>query len=307
MKIEAHSLENSWIGAAWKVAAFACYAGLNGIARYLSGGNNQFIQPLPVYEIVFFQDLFAFVMVLPWFFQTMLQWRFQHLPLHITRGILSGVAVIGWYFALFYLPLADAVAMSVVGPMLGVLIAKTVLKEKIKTLRLSLIILSFTLALIMMNTWSVLQTHQQNYKGLFFVLFSALCFALAKITTRMLAQRGTQAKCLTFTLLLFILPVSFIPALASWVPISGIHIGWLMLAGLLTVASIYCVSQALIYAEVTFLAPFDLSRFVFNAIVGYFAFTELPTMWALIAMALVFALVALQLKKHRASMMLFKN
>lgn len=295
-----HSNQNAWLGAAWKVAAFACYAGLNGIARYLSGGHAHFLEPLPVYEIVFFQDLFALFLILPWFFKEFNQFKKSDLSIHLLRGLFSGVAVISWYFALFYLPLADAVAISVVGPVLGVMFARIFLRERLNILRFLVIGVTFGIAFYAMQTWSVIYQQQDNYYGLLLVLFSAFCFAMAKITTRALAKRGTNAKWLTISLLFFILPVSLIPALVNWTPVSAHHFGWLMLAGALTVSAIYCVSQALVYAEITFLAPFDISRFIFNSIVGYFAFTELPTAWALVTISLMFCLVAWQLKRARS-------
>lgn len=292
---------HAWMGAAWKIAAFACYAGLDGVARYLSGGVVSDIPALPVYEIVFFQDLIAFLILLPWYFKSAAAWRLKHIPIHILRGVFSGVAVITWYFALFYLPLSDAVALSIVGPIMGVLIANWVLKEKLNIVRIALISVSFIATLFIMQTVEVLKANQANSLGVLFVLISAFCFAVAKITTRLLAQRGCGARMLTLSLLLFIIPVSLIPALSQWTPISVDHLGWLSLAGLLTVLAIYCVSKALVFAEITFLAPFDICRFLFNSIVGYLAFTELPKLWALSTMMVFFALIAWNIKKSAST------
>lgn len=299
-RIRDQKSHHAWMGAAWKIAAFACYAGLDGVARYLSGGVSSDIPALPVYEIVFFQDLIAFMILLPWYFKSAASWRLTHLPIHLLRGVFSGVAVITWYFALFYLPLSDAVALSIIGPVMGVLIANWILKEKLNVIRIALISTSFIATLFIMQTLEVLKANQANRLGILFVLISAFCFAVAKISTRMLAQRGCGARMLTLSLLLFIIPVSLIPALSQWTPVSMVHLGWLSLAGLLTVFAIYCVSKALVFAEITFLAPFDICRFLFNTIVGYLAFTELPKLWALSAMMVVFALIAWNIKRSES-------
>lgn len=290
----------SWIGAAWKVAAFACYAGLDGLARYLSGGAVTQLQPLPVCEIVFFQDVIAFLILIPWYLKVKSLVKISQLPIHLMRGLFSGLAVITWYFALFYLPLGDAVAISVIGPVIGVMLANFFLKEKLNFIRLLVIGCSFFAALYFMRTWEIIHDNQTSLLGTLFVVISAVLFALAKITTRVLAKQGCSARLLTLSLLLFIIPVSLVPALAEWVPVTLAHLGWLTLAGLLTVGAIVCVSKALVYAEITFLAPFDICRYLFNIIVGYFAFTEIPTLWALCAVSLMFFALAWQMRRSLA-------
>lgn len=276
--------QRPWVGAVWKLVAFTCYAALNSLARYLSGGAGvESTSPIPVSMIIFFQDLFALLVVSPWLIK---QCRSMQKPrfigLHLFRVIVSAVAVIAWYFALFFLPQADAVALSVVGPMLGVIGAHWYLKEKLSGLRLFMISLTFFGACYFVQPFSALSSQQNDLYGLSFVLISAVAFALAKIATRKLASLGESRQLLTAYLLVLIVPVTFIPALFVWQWPQAIDQWlWLIFAGVLTAAALYSVSSALAYAEVSFLAPFDLFRFVINAAVGYLAFMELPAAWAL--------------------------
>jgi drug/metabolite transporter (DMT)-like permease len=90
---------------------------------------------------------------------------------------------------------------------------------------------------------------------------------------------GETPQTLTYYLFIFIVPMSFVPALIYWVPPDMMHWPWIILAGVLTAMAIYCVSSALAYAEVSFLAPFDICQYILNAIVGYVAFMELPPSW----------------------------
>ncbi|HKY69886.1 MAG TPA: DMT family transporter [Gammaproteobacteria bacterium] len=280
----------AWMGAGWKIIAFACYAVLNAIARYLSGGSlPDRILPMPVSMIVFFQDLGALLILLPWVLrQVGLRKRPQHIRLHFLRILASASAIITWYFALAYLPLAEAVALSVIGPVFGVIGAKLFLREDINKFRLSCISFTFVLAGVTLGTYTIFLKNSGNILGLVFVLSSALLFALAKINTRQLALKGETAKTLTAYLLLFIVPMTFVPAFITWQTPTIAHLPWLALAGLLTAMAIYSVSTALSYAEVTFLAPFDFIHFILNIFVGYVAFTEIPAWWVV---ALVFLLM----------------
>ncbi|MBI2790738.1 MAG: DMT family transporter [Gammaproteobacteria bacterium] len=278
-----HSRDKSLLGASWKVAGFACYAGLNAIARYLSGGVDAALDKhLSVYEIVFFQDLFALLLLLPWMIRRgKMALVPNHFILHLLRVLTSAIAIISWYFALVFMPLAQAVALSIVGPMIGVIGAKWFLKEKFGWIRGSIIVLSLIGACILLHPGSVLLENKSNLKGLLFIGSAAFFFAMAKLVTRRLAQLGETAQTLTSYLFIFIVPVSFIPAMMHWVTPDWSHWPWLILAGGLTALAIYCVSSALVYAEVSFLAPFDICQFILNTIVGYVAFTELPAPWAI--------------------------
>jgi len=274
--------QSQWYGASWKIAAFACYAGLNAISRYLSGGaNTQLDSHLPVPVIVFWQDLFALLLLLPLILgQAKLALLPNHLPLHLFRVVASAVAIIAWYYTLRYMPLAQAVALSVIGPVLGVLGARWFLNERFGWKRGIIIALSLSGACFLVEPGSALLSNQSNTTGLICLVLASIFFAMAKLATRRLAQLGETAQSLTAYLFIFIVPVSFIPAVTQWVVPLAVHWPWLCLAGLLTALAIYCVSNALVHAQVSFLAPFDICQFMMNAAIGYVAFMELPAPWA---------------------------
>lgn len=255
---------------------------MNGIARYLSGGaDTNLTEHLPVGVVVFSQDVIALCFLLPWIIKYRpARWIPSHLGLHIFRVITSAIGIIAWYFVLQYIPLAEAVALSVIGPLFGVIGAKWLLGERFGFIRAFIIISTLVGACILMQPAHALEANLSNQMGLVFLLISTLSFAMAKLATRRLAQWGETAMSLTSYLFLMIVPVSFLPAAMDWVTPSVVHLPWLVLAGGLTALAVYCVSNALVYAEVSFLAPFDICQFILNTIVGYVAFMEIPGPWA---------------------------
>lgn len=304
LAIKPQNTENHpWYGALWKIAAFACYAGLNGIARYLSGGADTALSThLPVGIVVFFQDLIALCILLPWILKYRPgSWIPKPFGLHLFRVITSAIGIIAWFFVLHYMPLGEAVALSVIGPVFGVIGAKWLLGEQLGALRASVIIMTLVGACLLLQPAHAFEANLNNQYGLIFLLISTLSFAMAKLATRSLAQKGETAMSLTTYLFLMIVPVSFVPAAMDWVTPSVVHLPWLALAGGLTALAVYCVSQALVHAEVSFLAPFDLSQFILNSIVGYVAFTELPAPWAfwLVSACVIMTLVARRFLRRR--------
>lgn len=274
--------QNQWYGASWKIAGFACYAGLNAISRYLSGGaNTELDSHLPVPVIVFWQDLFALILLLPWIIaRAKVALIPNHFPLHVFRVVASAIAIMAWYYTLRYMPLAQAVALSVIGPVLGVIGARWFLNERFGWKRGLIILLSLSGACFLVKPGSALLSNQSNTIGLLCLVLASSFFAMAKVATRRLAQHGETAQSLTAYLFIFIVPVSLVPAASQWLLPLAVHWPWLMLAGLLTALAIYCVSNALVHAEVSFLAPFDICQFMMNAAIGYLAFMELPAPWA---------------------------
>lgn len=289
-----------WLGASWKVAAFACYAGLNAIARYLSGGAQTGLEnALPVYVIVFFQDLFALLIILPWIIKHQNFIPKSNLALHLFRVVASACAIIAWYFALIHIPLAQAVTLSIIGPVIGVIGAKWFLKEKLGWLKVCVISLSLLLACLIIQPNSALLSNLTNTTGLLFIALASILFAIAKILTRKLATTGETARSLTFYLFIFIVPISLVPALTTWVTPELVHWPWLLLAGALTALAIFCVSQALVCAQISFLAPFDICQFFLNTLIGYVAFMELPEPWV-IWLIVTFIAFSLSLRRYHA-------
>ncbi|MGE3319361.1 MAG: DMT family transporter [Candidatus Berkiella sp.] len=274
---------NQWYGASWKIAGFACYAGLNAIARYLSGGaSTQLESPLPVPVIVFCQDWVALLLLLPFIVKrAQVSLRPAHLPLHLFRVICSAVAIIAWYYTLQFMPLAQAVALSIVGPLMGVFGARLFLQERFGWVRWAIILMSLSGACFVVKPGNAFISNKSNMTGLLCLITASLFFAMAKLATRRLAVLGESATALTSYLFIFIVPVSLIPALLHWITPEAFHWPWLLLAGVLTAMAIYCVSNALVHAQVSFLAPFDICQFIMNALIGYVAFMELPAPWSI--------------------------
>lgn len=163
------STDRPWLGASWKIAAFGCYAGLNAIAKYLTGNVQPTMPHVSVYVLVFFQDLFALLILLPWMLKRgKIAFIPDHIGLHLFRALTSAVAIIAWYFTLVHMALAEAVALSIIGPIAGILGAKWFLKEKLGALRGKIILFTLVGALILLRPEMAWSTNKSNVTGLFF-------------------------------------------------------------------------------------------------------------------------------------------
>ena len=216
-KITTNDYQTQWLGGLWKIAACACFACINGIVRYLSGGAETTIaDPLPIYIIVFWQNIFGTLFMGPWLAkQGSSAFKTSHVGLHLTRVVAAVIGICLFYLALAYMDIAQAIVLSFTGPVFTVLGAKLFLRETINLRRALAIGASFTGAFIILRPdLSLFGTQSQNL-SLFALLpmGSAIAIACAKLSTRKLATVGESPAALTTFLLLFMTPVSLIPAL----------------------------------------------------------------------------------------------
>jgi drug/metabolite transporter (DMT)-like permease len=273
-----------YIGVSWKLSEFACYAVINGLVHYLVAKSTT---PLPSNMVIFIQDAIALGLLCLFIGPEKVQPR-KHWHLHLLRGGVSVLGVVAWYQALKLLPIAEAVALGIVGPIVGMIGAAVFLKETVTAERFVAFGASLGMVWWLARPGSVFMQNQENLRGIAFVACSSLCFAIAKILTRRLANEGYTPQLLTRYLLWGMVPVTAVLAVINWQTPELSQWPFLCATGVLTALALYCLSASLYYAELSFLVSFDLIRFIFNVAVGYLAFTELPSLDALIIVGILF-------------------
>lgn len=293
-----------WQGALWKILSMGCFAMINGIVRYCAGGTESLsMDPLPVHVLVFFQNLFGTLCLLPWILhgtQRTSPFMVQaakpsrkesrlHLFLNLLR-VLSAVLGIGlWYFSLKYMPIAESTALGFTGPVFTVIGAWLLLHEKMDARRVMAIGLSFVGAFVIARPDIPLHAHHMGLAALL-PLGSAFALALSKLLTRRLVLLGYSPSYLAASLMLWMTPVSLPLALLEWQSPALQHWPWLMLMGFLAACSHVTFGKAYQLADVGFLAPFGFSKFMLGSFIGYCFFAEFPTAWSLwVGMAIIFS------------------
>ncbi len=287
-----------WEGGLWKIASCACFAVINGIVRYLTGGSSDPIaDPLSIYVIVLFQNIFGTLFMIPWLTKKGLGSLKTYQPaLHVIRVTAAVVGIGLWYLGLYYMPIAQAVALSFTGPMITVLGAKLLLNEELGWRRSLAMGLSFTGAFIILRPDAAIFGDTNQTLGIVALLplLAAVAFACSKLSTRKLGTMGESAQTMTIYLLLMMTPFSLVPALFTWVTPSLHHWPWLILLGGCAAGAHFCLSKSFTKAEITFVTPFGFSKIMLSAAVGYFAFAEFPNSWSMwLGAAVIFASVVI--------------
>jgi len=284
-------------GAVWKISSFLCFSAINGIVRYLSQTAEAIGQtPLPAYEVAFFQNLIGLIFLVPWILQNgPASLRTRYPALQTCRIGLSAVGVVLWYISLAYMPLAQAVALMFLGPLVTVVGARLFLNENIGLTRWLAIAIGF------LGGGLISQTTFAGTLGpvAFLPVLAATCFSGATLMVRHLVKSDSPQLIVTY-LLLFMAPVLFIPTLLYGAMPDAWQWPWLLMMGGLAASAHLCLSKAYASAEVSYLIPYGFTKWFASAFIGLAAFGEIPSFWTCVgAVVLMGAIVSLSYGESR--------
>jgi len=281
-------MQKIWQGIFWKILSCGCFAGINVLVRYLSGGSElNLSQPLPIYSIMFFQNIIGMLLISAWVLKTssnITDLKTTRPGLHFLR-IATAVLGIGlMYLSLRYIPVTQTVALGLIAPIITVIGAIIFLKENFNLQRKIAVFLSIIGSCLIARPDQALTSFASYSWYMVLPLLSALLFALDKLITRQLLNLSESPRALTWYLLTFMAPLSLIPSLYyGWVAPSLEHLPWLLLLGALGALAHYAFNKAYALAEVTFLLPFGAAKIILSVAISYIVFYEIPRttdLWA---------------------------
>ena len=184
-------------------AAFASGC-LAGVVRHLSADLHPF-------QIVFFRNIFALVVLAPWLLRV--GWeplRTRQIGWHALRAVLNLVAMITHFYALAITPLAKVASLGFVAPLFATLFAMLFLRERLFARRQAALVIGFLGALIIIRPGT-----EAMSLGALLVLVSAAVWGLALIVIKRLSRTDSSFTIAAYAGLL-ITPFSLVPALFVW-------------------------------------------------------------------------------------------
>lgn len=279
------SMPTPLLAAAWMVGASLFFAGLSGIIRQLG-------QEMHPFEVAFFRNLFGLVVMLPWL------WRIgfgvlktKRLKLYVSRSLLSLFSMLCWFSALPILPFEQAVALSFTAPLFATVCAALVLRETVRGRRWTATILGFVGVLIIVRPDVAGAVPSAGANGIFAVgallaILSALTSAVLIIIVKNLARTEPSDAIVTYMVLL-LTPMSLVPAVFVWQWPTAEQWPWLIAMGMLGSFGHMCYMRAFAIADASAVMPYDYSRLIFAAVIGYLAFAEVPDLWTWVGAAVI--------------------
>lgn len=210
------------------------------------------------------------------------------MALHLKRGMVALVMSLLFFWGLARVPMAQAISLSYIAPLLAIFLAALLLGERIGRASVvgSLAALAGVGVILFGQTKSELG--DEAFLGALAILTSAICYSYNLILARRQAQRAGPTE-IAFWQSLFVLGGLLLaaPWLAAPPPIDA----WpkiVVAAGLATV-SLMLLAWAYARGEASYLAPTEYTSFVWAAMFGYIFFDERVTPYTLAGAAMIVA------------------
>jgi S-adenosylmethionine uptake transporter len=221
------------------------------------------------------------------FVGTRQKWPPLHLlKIHLWRSIVVAVMAVSFFWSLTKLPLAEAIGLSFIAPVIALYLAAVMLKETIgkEAIWASLAGLG-GVAIIMAGRLSGHYTMDHVW-GAAAVLFSAVVFAYNLILARQQAQVAGPIEIAFFQNLFVALTLGLA---APWFlqPIGMSDAPMVGSSAALAVISLLLLSWAYARAEAQILIPVEYTAFVWAAFFGWLFFAEPVTLPVLLGTALI--------------------
>ncbi len=211
------------------------------------------------------------------------------LKLHVERGVISAFMALSFFFALTKLPLAEAIAISFVAPLMALYLARVLLGEAIQPKAIFASVLGFAGTLVIVGgRIGQGELDADASLGLAALAFSALLYAYNFIVIRKQSQVAGPVEVATFhsgvgggVLLVFAPFLGSAPETQALLPIAA--------AGALTVAGAMAIAWAYARAETQVLVPIEYTGFLWASLFGWAFFKESVTLPTIAGTALIVA------------------
>ena len=264
-------------GIFWMCMATLISSISGGMVRELAG-------QLPTVELVFFRNLIAVIVLVPILRRQGVGLPAKsQIPLYALRVAFAFGAMVLLFYALARMPIADVYALQYTIPLFTILLAVIVLKQHADIHSWAACFVGFAGTLIVMRP-GIIEITLASVAA----LSTALMHAGSNTTIKMLA-RHDNPEAITMWTNLGMLPLALIPTLFLWVTPTAAQ--WPLVIGIGVISSIggYCFTRSVSAADARIVQPFQFSRMIFAAAIGWIMFSELPDVWTWVGAAVIFS------------------
>ncbi|MEQ1955267.1 DMT family transporter [Mesorhizobium sp. CN2-181] len=198
------------------------------------------------------------------------------------RVLLASGEVYAFYFAVIYLPLADAMTYWLAAPIYVAALSPFLLGEKVGWRRWTAIFLGFCGVLIALEPSSATLT-----PAAIISILGSLAFTFMLISSRIL--RGTPDVTLVFWQMIGAAVVGLATAPFGWVTPDLRDFLLLALLGVVAMGAHVCINRALKLADAATVVPFQYTQLFWAILFGWLVFSDVPRLNMMIGATIIVA------------------
>ena len=246
------------------IAAFSI---MDAVMKHLSLG-------IGAYNALLWRTMVGAFLGAAFFFGRRSRWpQREAMKVHLTRGILSALMAILFFWGLARVPLAQAIALAFVAPLIALYLAAILLKERIERRAILASLLGFGGVIVIFAGQARADLGPEAFRGSIAILCSAAIYAYNIILMRRQAQLAGPMEIAFF--MSVIMTLCFMVVAPVWAEIPPPeHVTGIVAAALLAFVSLMLLAWAYARAEAQHLAPVEYTSFIWASILGFLVFGE---------------------------------
>jgi drug/metabolite transporter (DMT)-like permease len=201
--------------------------------------------------------------------------------LQCVRSLLQLLATLGIFLAIDRAPLAEAITVHYLSPLIVTALSVPLLAERVTLGRWFAVSLGFIGVLVILRPGFA-----GAHWGASFALISAVSYALFQITTRMLGFTDRPWTTMFYTPVVGAVVASIIVPFV-WVTPSPHEWAILVALGLFAGIAHFMLIKAFQNAEASGLQPYNYAHIIWASLLGFIFFGSVPEVWTLLGAALI--------------------
>ena len=244
-------------------------------ARELSSGMSTF-------EVLFARAAIGLVLVTLIILRTkdLTYFKTKRIKFHLGRDITHLMGQYGWFVGVSLLPLSQVFALEFTAPLWTSILAMMFFGEVLTLRRLMAIVIGFSGVFLIVNPGEGIF----NFNS-FYVIAAAILFSVGNTFSKSLIKTDRPLTILFFMSLIQ-LPVSFGLAYQHLILPDALQSFWLLVIGLTSMASHFCMSKAMQKTDLSIVVTLDFFRLPLITLVGVVFYAE-AFKWIMVVGALM--------------------
>jgi S-adenosylmethionine uptake transporter len=210
--------------------------------------------------------------------------------IHLYRGALTTVMALLFFWGIARVPLAQAIALAFIAPLIALILAAFFLHEKIGPRTIGASLVAFAGVAVIFVGQARADLGDEALLGSIAILVSAVCYAVNIILMRRQALVAGPIEIAFFQNV-----IVAVLLLAAWPVVGGAdfpppgQLPFVLLAAFLSTASLLLLSWAYARAEASYLAATEYTSFLWAMLLGWLVFGERVSPFTLAGAALIVA------------------
>ena len=241
---------------------------------------------VPSVQKSFFRNLvalmFAFIVLVR--SEDKFKFNKSNLPFLLIRSICGTIGILGNFYAVDHLLLADASMLNKLSPFFAIIFSLIFLKEKASVLQWCSIIIAFLGSLLIIKPSF---SNPDLIPSLIGVV-GAMGAGSAYTAVRYLGIRKERGPFIVFFFSTFSCLIVLPYVIMNYHPMTLAQLGCLLLAGLAAAGGQFSVTTAYTYAPAKELSVYDYSQIVFSALLGWLFFGRIPDQYSILGYLIIF-------------------